>query len=771
MMNTTQQHNNELRVNNPPLTDQANNTQIKAGDQSFIAAVIGELSQRRVLRTLGAYAVAAFVVLQLLDATGDALLIPQWLQTIIASLTIIGFPVTFLLVWLFQITPDGIRLQRDGLLSRSQASGLFAFMLMVTAGVGYGLFNFYSAAFEGSNGIQSILSRPSAANTADEASIAVLPFADMSPNKDQAFIADGIAEEVLNLLAQIKGLKVAARTSSFALRDGQHNIQEIGRLLNVSKVLEGSVRREGDRIRLTAQLINVADGFHIWSKTYDREITDIFALQDEIAESITNEMVASIDEVNKPLLRFGRTDSLAAWELYQTGRTHWWKRGADDLLKATELFTRAIEEDPTFAAAHAGLADSWLLLNSYGNLSLDDAMERSFSLIFKAIELDPLSAEAFAALGLARWKLGEVDAAETALRRAMKLDGNYIPAQLWLAGLMGDQLRLQEELLVLEPAIRLDPLNELLVINYIGTMVQTGDFEGGLNKALELLQVKPGSIPLLRTMSGLMYKRGRLAESWDYSQQALALAPEDPMALMMAAEISMLIGNHEQSRSLLQTMSRVAPNNEKYDSLQMSQMLVDEKFEALAEWLGPGDVDSTEKLPIAELSKTIWRGWMGLNQGDNQMALNNFIRVSEFLEEINNDALRADIYSMRAVAELRLALPDEMNKSLSQARAAIRRMQVVGIKGTRIHYLLSGIESLSGNTEQAISEFRQAVDGGLSDTLSIRYDARLDALRDLPEFANILRVMEQRVEDAKLEINAMLISSYQWLISRSARSV
>jgi len=753
-MKTTQQHTTQIRATAP-----GNNTITQAGNPSFISAVMGELSQRRVLRTLGAYAVAAFVVLQLLDATGDALLIPQWLQTVIASLTIIGFPVTFLLVWLFQLTPDGIRLQRDGLLSRRQASGLFAFMLVVTAGVGYGLFNFYSAAFEGGNGINSILSRSSAANAADEASIAVLPFADMSPNKDQGFIADGIAEEVLNLLAQINGLKVAARTSSFALRDGQHNIQEIGRLLNVSKVLEGSVRRDGDRIRLTAQLINVADGFHIWSKTYDREITDIFELQDEIAESITNELVASIDDVNKPLLRFGRTDSLEAWESYQTGRRHWWKRGADDLQRAAELFTQAIEQDPEFAAAYAGLADSWLLLNSYGNLSLTEATDRAESLIIKSIELDPLSAEGFAALGLARWKLGELDSAESALRRAVKLDSNYIPAQLWLAGLMGDQQRLQEELLVLEPAIKLDPLNELLVINYVGTMVGTGDFEGGLNKALELLQVKPASIPLLRTLSGLMYKRGRLAESYDYAQQALALSPEDPMALMMAAEISMLIGNHEQSRSFLQTMSRVAPNNEKYDSLKMLQMLVDEQFEQLAEWLGPGDLDSSEKLPMPELSKTIWRGWIGLNQDDNRVALDNFLRVSERLDEMNNDSLRAEIFSMRAVAEQRLGLPEEMNASLSQARAAIRRMQVVGLKGSYIHYLLSGIESMSGNTEQAITQFRQAVDGGFSDILTIRYDARLDALRDLPEFANIVQIMEQRVRNAKVEINTLQITS------------
>jgi len=726
--------------------------------QSFISAVIGELNQRRVLRTMGAYAVAAFVVLQLLDATGDALLIPQWLQTVIASLTIIGFPVTFLLVWLFQITPEGVRLQRDGLLTRSQASFLFGFMLLVTAGIGYGLFNFYSAAFVGKNGLLQATAGSVDAAGVSEASIAVLPFTDMSPNHDQGYIADGIAEEVLNLLAQVNGLKVAARTSSFAMRDGQHDIQTIGRLLNVNKVLEGSVRRVGDKIRLTAQLINVSDGFHVWSKTYDRQITDIFKLQDEIAESITAELIDTFDDAIKPILRFGRTDSLEAWEYYQTGRTHWWKRGAEDLLKAVALFQQAIDADPKFAAAYAGLADSWLLLNSYGNEPLQVALDKSQNLIKKAIELNPLSAEAFAALGLARWKLGELDSAESALRRAIKLDGNYIPAQLWLAGIMGDQLRLQEELLVLEPAIKKDPLNELLVINYIGTLNATGNYEAGLSKALELLQAKPGSISLLRTISAMMLETGNIPEAWDYAEQALALAPKDPLALMQAAQISMLVGNYEQSRSLIAKLTQVAPENESFDGIKLLQMLVDNRFADVASWLGPGEPDNGELIPMEEFSKTIWRGWMGLNTNNSQQALKNLRQVSARLPDMNNDSLRAEVYTLLAVAEKRLELPNEMNQSLSQARAAVRRMQVVGIKGTKIHYIQACIEALSGNTDKALAEFKQAVENGFSDNVSVRFDARLDALRDLPEFADLLLTIQQRLDNAKLAINARQLS-------------
>ena len=197
--------------------------------------------------------------------------------------------------------------------------------------------------------------------TAPENSIAVLPFADLSEKTDQGYFADGISEEILNLLAQVEGLNVAARTSSFAFRDSQDDIREIGRLLNVSTVLEGSVRTSGDRIRLTAQLINVEDGFHIWSKFYDRELNDIFAIQDEVASMIATALVDSFEGLAaKPA---SRTDSLAASQAYRTGRLHWWRRTPSELQKAIEMFATALEHDAGFAPAYAAMADTWLLLS------------------------------------------------------------------------------------------------------------------------------------------------------------------------------------------------------------------------------------------------------------------------------------------------------------------------------------------------------------------------------------------------------------------------
>ena len=233
--------------------------------ESFISAVLTELSRRKVLSTVGMYAMAVFVILQLVDVAVEPLRLPDWLPTLIVIGLILGFPIVFILAWQFEITQEGVKkTSTAGLLTAAQNTLLFSMMMLGTAALGYGFYSYYSNVFDSSLIEQRAFVAP-------ENSIAVLPFADLSADQSQAYFSDGIAEEILNLLAQVKGLHVAARTSSFAFREPDKDIREIGRLLNVSTVLEGSLRKAGNRIRMTAQLINVEDGYHIWSQSYDRE--------------------------------------------------------------------------------------------------------------------------------------------------------------------------------------------------------------------------------------------------------------------------------------------------------------------------------------------------------------------------------------------------------------------------------------------------------------------------------------------------------------------
>jgi TolB-like protein len=329
--------------------------------QSFLSAVLGELNRRKVLRTMGGYAVGVFVLLQLMDAAVEPLRLPDWLPTFVVVFLILGFPVVFILAWQFDITGDGVRRTAgDGLLTRGQSAVLFSFMMLATAGLGYTFYEYYSDVFDevASPIAQTAESQAPRTFTAPENSIAVLPFADLTAESDQGHFADGISEEILNLLAQVDGLHVAARTSSFAFHEPDNDIREIGRgrMLNVRTVLEGSVRTSGNRVRLTAQLINVEDGFHIWSQSYDREMADIFAIQDEVASEIAKALVDSFTGLEASPA--SRADNLAAAEAYRTGRLMWWRRTPEDLQRAAERFAEALQHDPTFAPAYAALADT-----------------------------------------------------------------------------------------------------------------------------------------------------------------------------------------------------------------------------------------------------------------------------------------------------------------------------------------------------------------------------------------------------------------------------
>ena len=235
-------------------------------------------------------------------------------------------------------------------------------------------------------------------------SIAVLPFLDMSPEKDQEYFCEGISEELINAFTKVEGLRVAARTSSFRLKGS--DIFTIGEQLNVTTVLEGSVRKAGNNLRITAQLINVADGFQLWSEIYDKDMKNIFAIQNEISQAIAKALnVALMGEEGSPLVK-ASTENVAAYDFYLKGRFFWNQRG-EGLSKSIEYYEQAIKEDPNFALAYTGLGDTYSLLGHYNYLPINQALPKAKQALLKALELEPNLAEAHAALGICfKFRLG-----------------------------------------------------------------------------------------------------------------------------------------------------------------------------------------------------------------------------------------------------------------------------------------------------------------------------------------------------------------------------
>jgi TolB-like protein/Flp pilus assembly protein TadD len=727
--------------------------------QSFLSAILTELNRRKVLRTVGAYAVAVFVMLQLMDAAVEPLRLPDWLPTLVVIVLILGFPLVFILAWQFDITPEGIKKTRTaGLLTGTQNTLLFSLMMLGMAGLGYGFYGYYSNVFTNSG--QDLASNPVSQQrefVAPENSIAVLPFADLSEDSSQGYFSDGIAEEILNVLAQVKGLRVAARTSSFAFRTPDKDIREIGRLLNVGTVLEGSIRKSGDRIRLTAQLINVEDGYHIWSNSYDRELDDVFAIQDEVASAIATALVDSFAGLEqKPE---ARSRDLAAFEAYRTGRLHWWRRSPDELQKAITLFAKALEHDPAFAPAYAAMADSWLLLAMYGNLTNMKATERAMPMIEKALKIDPGSSEGFAALGLARWQIGQKDAAESALRQAIKLNDDYIPAYLWLGGLLGEIGRLPEQNQILQQAMAIDPLNEMLAINFANNLSSRGDYAAAIDLLKGLIALRPDSVTLLRTISGHAMENGDLVGAWRYASQSYELEPDSPVVINILASAWGNLGAVDKAEQLLLDGLQVANENfglrKNYFFLLLEQGRLENAERLLNEQYG----DSVEGLPD-QIQQFYYfqKSMISLVAGDKQRAMN-------LLEEAIQDGSEQDwsgdqifFATLSSALQLDVGNPELAEQRLTSAERAVRRARLNGLDNADIYYTESSIHALRGDSLEALESLQAAYERGFRGVWMLEVDLRLDSLRQEPQFVAIKQQIEKDIAQARTEVESFAVA-------------
>jgi len=728
--------------------------------QSFLSAVLTELNRRKVLRTVGAYAVAVFVILQLMDAAVEPLRLPDWLPTLVVIVLILGFPLVFMLAWQFEITPDGIRKTRTaGLLTGAQNTLLFSLMTLGMMGLGYGFYGYYSNVFivSGAGDTASSVTQQREF-VAPENSIAVLPFADLSEDSSQAYFSDGIAEEILNVLAKVDGLHVAARTSSFAFREPTKDIREIGRLLNVGTVLEGSIRKSGDRIRMTAQLINVEDGYHIWSESFDRKLDDVFAIQDEVASAIATALVDSFSGLEqKPT---SRTNDLAAFEAYRTGRLHWWRRSPDELQKAITLFAKALEHDPSFAPAYAAMADSWLLLSSYGNLTNMKATERAMPMIEKALEIDPESAEAFAALGLARWQIGQKDAGESALRQAIKLNDDYIPAYLWLGGLLGDLGRLPEQSQVLQQAMALDPLNELLAINFAGNLTRQGDYEAGKELLQGLISLKPDSASLLKTISGNAMGSGDLVAAWKYASQSYELEPESPVVIETLAIAWQSVGLEDKAEQLLLDGLEIAGDNfglqAKYFFLLLKQGRLEKAERLVEEQFG----DSVEGLP-QQMQQFYYfqKSLISLMAGDTDTARSFLEQAISDDSDQNLGGEQLFVITTSSVLERNAGNADLAEQRLLSAERAVRRARINGVDDADIYYTESSIHALRGKAEAALDSLQIAYERGFRQIWMLDLDLRMESLHQEPQFIAIKEQIERDIAQARSEVESFAIAA------------
>ena len=389
-------------------------------------------------------------------------------------------------------------------------------------------------------------------------SVAVLPFANMSADPENEYFTDGMAEEIINALSKIQALRVASRTSSFAFKGKNEDIGEIGKKLKVSTVLEGSVRKMGNKLRITAQLVNVADGYHLWSERYDREMEDVFAIQDDISQAIVKALRVILSEGEKKQIEKARAVSVEAYDFYLRGRQYFHQLRRKSLDYARQMFNKAIEIDPEYARAYAGVADCYSLLYTYFDAREFNLRQADIA-SSKALQLEPELAEAHVARGLAVSLSKRFDEAEQEFEQAMRLDPKLFEAVYWYARARLSQGRYEEAVKLFERAASLRP-EEYQTPGFMGQALRSlgrdDEADASYRKQVKLveqhLELNPDDARacILGASSSANIKDAERAAQ--YAERAIAVDPEDPMLLYNVACMYGVLGRIEDCLNALE---------------------------------------------------------------------------------------------------------------------------------------------------------------------------------------------------------------------------
>jgi len=502
---------------------------------ALLGTFLGELRRRRVMRVAVGYGVVAWLVVQVADAIFAPLGLPGWALTLVVVLVILGFPVSLVLAWAFEVTPGGVR--REVAVGKSTPQPLVAAPSVAADPV--------ASATEG------------AITAVPAASVAVLPFVDMSESQDQGYFCDGIAEEILNSLSHVRGLSVAARTASFQFKDHAGSIADIANRLNVAAILEGSVRKSGDQLRVTAQLVAAKDGFHLWSERFDVVAADVFAVQDRIAASIASALRVSLKPEERVLMQLGQTRSLEAYDHYLRGLSYFHSFSWRTMEYARLMFLKAIEVDPGFGRAWAGLAYAAGYIYQYREES-ERFRQEALDASARALECCD-TAEAHTARGVALSLSREYAAAEAEFRRALELNPDQYEA-LWLYGRLaherGDYPKAAE---VWQRATEVNAgeYQAAILLHQVYLALQQPDKarewqERGLARALQHLDRHPDDVRALYLSAVIQAELGQHEQARRSAERALQLEPDDGIVAYNLACMYAVMKEPDRAVDLLQ---------------------------------------------------------------------------------------------------------------------------------------------------------------------------------------------------------------------------
>lgn len=714
-----------------------------------MTSFIAELKRRNVLRVATAYALVAWIIIEagsvLLPTFGAS---ERFFQLYVIAV-IGGFVVSVVFAWVFELTPQGVRLDKNvdravavDPAARQKMNYVIIALLLIALAVSI-TFN-----VTGIRDDATIASSPGR-------SIAVLPFASRSDDPENRLFADGIHDDLLTKLANIKALKVTSRTSVMGYQDQNRNLREIAAELGVETILEGTVQRVGDNVRINLQLIDARTDEHLWAQTFDRPLTiqNIFSIQSEISEAVAAALKATLSPDEQVRMAVVPTGDLRAYRLFTEAKTNLYARRLETIRKAREQFEEAITLDPQYAEAHAGLAESTLLLMiNHKDLPEHEAIAAAQASLDRALELDPNLADAYAILGLLKstvWgqtRLGPENLdAEAAFRRAISLNPNHASAHMWFASLRDSEERLDEAIDLYQRAMELDPLARIPYSNLPTIYAKKGQAEEAMQLWLEAVRIHSDWPTIYEYIAIQLWGLGRLDEAYAWHRKAIEVGDDPTVGGNMDLGILVELGEFDKARAVLDGLTETHPFHSLADGFRM---LLDARYadaqRLFVEALDLGEVPPRFVLPLAADT--------ALLAGDLVAARKYTLAATPILAtdaRVTIDRNSARDAVKLAYIEQREGHDEKALELLNAALAAIRDLPRVGSYGFGIRDVQ--IYALLGRTEDALAAFRDAIDQGyrgsiMFDGWLLEMDPFLEGIRQDPRFVLMSDELDQYLE-------------------------
>jgi TolB-like protein/Tfp pilus assembly protein PilF len=510
-----------------------------------------ELTRRNVYKVAIAYAVVAWLLMQVATQVFPFLEIPNWAIRLVIMLVVIGFPIALVIAWAFELTPEGLKRTEfaDELPKRSARSRAWIYVVVIAGAISVGLFFL---------GRYTAPNKQSGPAELPGKSLAVLPFTNLSGNPENAYFAAGIQDEIITRLAKIGELKVVSCLSTQRFNSAPDDLPAIAKQLGVANVLQGSVQRTADEVRVNVQLVKAETDSHLWADTFDRKLTDVFQIESDIAKTIAEKLQARLTGSEERAISIQPTADLEAHQLYLQGRYLWNRRTGKNLKKALAYFQQAAEKDPNYALAYVGIADTYAVMPAYSAGSPQDCLPRARAAAQRALELDPFLAEAHASLGMVLFQYFELPASTKEFERAIELNPNYPTAHHWYARsvlLMAGQF--DRAIAEAKRAVELDPVSPIIQADLGGIYMIARRYDKAIEQLRSTLEMDPEFYWAHRFLGLTLELKGATAEAIAEYQKAFELS-DDPTVLAFIAHAEANTGRPNEARQIMAKLTEAA---------------------------------------------------------------------------------------------------------------------------------------------------------------------------------------------------------------------